>query len=205
MRAGSTRLAQDWARAYAEGIDLRLRGMREKHKGDVSELFPFYPDMGEIPRGQGIRYCQEINLAKKQADERERLKAAESQRQVDLRAAKGLETGPAYQADIIAWTLRTEEKSLRVGQEKTKQDIMIFCVSQPVGRSRGKGIMFEKAMNFLVREGEHAIPAKPKVDPFTSYMADVPAPRVSQPEPKPEEPAATPDAQEDLLSKFYKE
>lgn len=196
MAAHVGRRAQDWARAFAEGIEMRIARESEGGK-NIGDVLPIYlEELGQLPRGQAIRYCQEINMAKKQADAHEHAKQADSRILITQRLTAGLECGPEYKPSIVAWVLKAEPVAVHAAISPKKTDLMILYAGQPTGRLRSKGVMFEKAMEFLTRQGEHAIP-KAKVDPFAEYYA-MASPPVGAPAPQVAE-----DKQEDLLASLY--
>ena len=88
----SKRLAQVWAKLLAEGIEEKIKEkLRERNTKDPSQIFPLALELPLTKVGSGMRMCQEVNLAKNQADEKLRLEKERIRLESDARVAKGQE------------------------------------------------------------------------------------------------------------------
>lgn len=205
MRRGTKRAAQAWAKLIQEGIETLISNQRAQGV-DPSDLFPIpLPLLGTLPRGTAYRYCQEVNLAKKLADQAEYQKVTESELLANERAKKGLDSH-IYTPRITVWVLRTQDEGGIPPDTPSKTDPMTFLVMRPEGRKRSKGRLFDIALSFVMQmEAAHGplqVEKRPDVvDLFLQGEKRTSPNAAETPLALPK--AEKPDAQEDLLASFY--
>ena len=188
---GSKRLAQVWAKLLAEGIEEKIKEkLRERNTSDPSQIFPLVLELPLAKVGSGIRMCQEVNLAKNQADEKLRLEKERIRLESDARIAKGQEPIMLTVPPPPSWALKHRFSA-------ADPTLVEFYVEAPTGRKRARDSkMLGMALEFLASVEAQASAPAPKVDPFAEYMAVVPAPQAPAPAP-----VSAP--QEDLLASLY--
>lgn len=152
-RAGQPRAAQVWAVEVAGGINNVVK---------AGKSLPFQLELKGYGKGQAIRFCQEVNYAKKRQEELERELFL-------LRKASG-EAGYLSEPVGLVWALSYR----MVGEEA------IFIVGLPASRARAqtevtKQFSFE-AGNLLSQMEQDLLGEKqkdtPKVRPIDDILED---------------------------------
>lgn len=188
---GSKRLAQVWAKLLAEGIEEKIRTkLQERGTSDPSAIFPLNLTLPATSPGKGIRMCQEVNLAKNQADDKIHLEKERIRLESEARVAKGLEPVMYSIPTPLKWVLKHKTSA-------ADPTLVDFYIEAPTGRKRARDSkMLGVALDFLASVEAQAPAPSPKADPFAEYMEVVdPAPQAPVP------PAVDP--QENLLASLY--